>query len=89
MMTKNLNNSAENFVTFFDQKLQFIYPRPPYRTSAPQEKPSALKRASSTSIFAVIFALLDPDLDPDCKSESGSRDPIGSGSTTLDYDAEH
>jgi hypothetical protein len=32
-------------------------------------------------VLCVIFALLDPALDPN--SGSGSRDPIESGSTTL------
>jgi hypothetical protein len=29
---------------FFDKKLHFFIPRPPYRTQKPQEKPSDLKR---------------------------------------------
>jgi hypothetical protein len=66
-----------------------LIPRPPYRTSKLQEKPSVLKREHPAlqnikfltfySIFWVIFALLDPNLD----SESGSTDLIESGSETL------
>jgi hypothetical protein len=49
-MTKNKNKiSAEKkFEFFFDQKLQFTYPRPPYRSSKLQKKPSGLKRGHPT-----------------------------------------
>jgi hypothetical protein len=43
-MTKNLKNTAEKNLTFFDQKLQSTYPYAFSRTSKVQEKLSALKR---------------------------------------------
>jgi hypothetical protein len=72
----------------FGQK-QFTHPQASMRTSKLKKKPSALKRENPALqnmkflyfflLLWVIFALLD--LDPD--SESGSTDPIESGSATL------
>ncbi len=42
-MTKNCQNKQQFFFSWY-QKLQFIIPRPLYRTSKLQEKPSVLKR---------------------------------------------
>jgi hypothetical protein len=66
-------------------------PRPPYRTSKLQKKPSAFEREHPAlqnmkflNIFfyflLVIFALLHPD--PDSEYGSGSTDLIESGSNT-------
>jgi hypothetical protein len=38
-LRKNYNKSI-----FFDQKLKLFIPKPPEKTSKPQEKPSALKK---------------------------------------------
>ncbi len=75
-------NKNKYFVLFFKSKTTiYPIPRPPQRTSKLQKE--AFKRTSSTSkheifkfflLLSVIFALLDPD------SESGSTDPIETGS---------
>jgi hypothetical protein len=78
--------SADNFFSFFDQKLQFT-------GEALKKEHPALKKMKFINFFLclwVIFALRDPD--PDRESGSGygsrSRDPIESGSNP-DPDPQH
>jgi hypothetical protein len=78
------------FSFFFDKKIAIYLSLGLEMTSKLQEKPSALKREHQALqkmkyinfflFLCVTFALLDPDR----KSGYGSRDPIESGSTTLE-----
>jgi hypothetical protein len=80
-MTKNCRKKQKICCIFFILNYNSLM-------SKLREKPLALKRENPAlqkmkfNFFVclrVIFAPLDQD--PDCESESGSRDPIGSGST--------
>jgi hypothetical protein len=83
LLTKKLN-------FFWIKNYNLPIPRPPYRKSKLQKKPSALKRGHPTLqnmdlkkkliLLWVIFALLALDPDPDSEYGSGSTDPIESGS---------
>jgi hypothetical protein len=72
------NCSCKKMWYYFDQKLQFTYPKASVRDiQAIGETFSPQKRTSSNYFLWVIFALLDADPD----SESGYTDPIESGSS--------
>jgi hypothetical protein len=72
-MTKNKikNYSCKKMNVFLVKNCNLHITRPPYRTSKPLEKPSALKREHPALqnlkffpfylFLRVIFALLDPD----------------------------
>jgi hypothetical protein len=73
-MTKK-NYSRNFYLSFFDQKLQFIYVQATEEATALKRKHPGLRKISFFNFFLclwVILALLDPDCESDPDTDPGT-----------------